>query len=82
MSTVYLGIFQHNYPPQYGFAYQLRPWTGPHPLADVEQTVTASNLPVRIYVDDPGNRAALSAFAATLPAGKLTVLDPANLPPA
>jgi hypothetical protein len=79
LSTVYLGIFQHAYPTQYLFAYSFRPWTGAHPLSQWEQRIAESDLPVRVYSDDPATRQQLTAFAATLPPGKLTVFDAATL---
>ena len=74
LATVYLGILQHNYPVQYQFAYTMRPWTGQHPLAQVEATISASQAPFRVITDNPATLAQLSAFAATLPPGRLTVL--------
>ncbi|HWB35812.1 MAG TPA: hypothetical protein VHA75_07295, partial [Rugosimonospora sp.] len=80
-ATVYLGIFQHAYPAQYALAYPLRPWVPPGGALDaVEATIAASRVPVRVYAVDPATRRTLAAFATTLPAGHLTVLDAATLP--
>jgi hypothetical protein len=75
LATLYVGILHHRYAPAEDFAQHIRPWTGTHPLPEVEGYLAANSRPVRVISDDPGMLTELRRFATTLPAGQLEVVD-------
>jgi hypothetical protein len=75
LTTLYVGILHHQYAPAEEFAQHIRPWTGTHPLPEIEDQLAASSRPVRVISDDSGTLSELRRFATTLPAGKLEVVD-------
>ncbi|WP_203917645.1 hypothetical protein [Rugosimonospora africana] len=74
-TTIYLGIMHHQYGTAEDFAQHIRPWNGKHNLPQIEPLIASSTRPVRVIAKDPQDLADLRAFAATLPSGKLEVVD-------
>lgn len=79
MATTYLGIYQGNYGPAALVAIPLRPWEpGGAQLSAVEKDIRDSHQRYRVVADDPDTVTRLRAFAGTLPAGELQVVDVAG----
>jgi hypothetical protein len=76
LATTYLGIYQGNYGPAALIAIPMRPWEpGGAQLSNVEKDIHDSAGRYRVVADDPETLSQLRAFATTLPAGKLQVVD-------
>jgi hypothetical protein len=76
LATTYLGIYQGNYGPAALIAIPMRPWEpGGAQLPAVEKDIRDGDGRYRVVADDPKVLSGLRAFAKTLPAGKLQVVD-------
>lgn len=75
LSSVYLGVFRHDYRATYGYAYPIRPWLPDHSVRGVKGALAIHDLPLRVITDNPDTLRDLREYADQLPPGRLVVVD-------
>ncbi|HEX6500525.1 MAG TPA: hypothetical protein VF054_16050 [Micromonosporaceae bacterium] len=79
LATLYMGVLTHQYPGSAKFTDGILPWVhGPHRVPEVEQRLAETardGTPVRAVASDPAILDDLHRIAASLPAGRVEVVD-------